>query len=180
MRGGAPWLALEDLGYGARYSGTTPGFALVLSGCVSVFGALAGTHFGSAAFGWGEFDTRASGFRETDSDGLLRRPRAVLPAADLVNLLTHKLTRLCGGCLSRAPVSSGSLDCTLVWHFRAPISQLVLSGPGPAHSPLTADAAICSQTLTHALWLQTGLSFATGVALSPLAQPAEPAEVPQC
>jgi hypothetical protein len=127
MRSSTPRLALQDLGYSARYAGPTSGFALVLSGRVGVLGALAGTHFGSAALGRGKADTCASSFRETDSDGLLRRPRAVLPAADLVDFLTDELTRLRGGCFARAPVSSGILDCTSVWHLRSPISQLLRS-----------------------------------------------------
>src|SRR3981081_1839629 len=87
----------------------------------SVFGALAGTCLGLAFAGRTKGNACASGLREADGNGLLRRSGSMFAAADCMDFFANKFARLSRGRLARALVLTGLFDCSLVRHHHSPI-----------------------------------------------------------
>src|SRR5207244_1625659 len=63
-----------------------------------------------------QLDARPPRFRQADGDRLLRRARAVLALADMVDLLAHELARLRRGRLALRRILPGAPDRLLVGH----------------------------------------------------------------
>jgi len=64
----------------------------------------------------GQGDPGLPRFRQADRDRLLRRSRAVLALADVMNLLANELARLRRGSLATLPVPSRSRFHLSLWH----------------------------------------------------------------
>src|SRR6202035_1070432 len=63
----------------------------------------------------------------------LGRPRAVLPFADVVNLLADELARLRAGRLPLALVLPGTLDRLFLRHGESPCGSMMLAPPRPVN-----------------------------------------------
>jgi hypothetical protein len=59
--------------------------------------AFAGLFRNGSFFGWFQINTRAPGFRQTNSNGLPGRSCAMFAFSDLLYFIVHKLARLCAG-----------------------------------------------------------------------------------
>jgi hypothetical protein len=110
-RSSRAWLALQRRAHRARS----------LRGRLSSCGTAGGdrTAFGArfrARRGLAQLDAGTPRLRESDGDRLLRRSRPVLSFPDVVDLLTHELTRLGGRCFAGALVASRAFQGFLLRH----------------------------------------------------------------
>src|SRR5690242_7245653 len=104
MRRRAARFVLQHVRDRARDARLMARLALMLSRLVGVFRTAARALLGFSFLWRRQIDARAPRFREPDSDRLLRRARAVLAAADILDLFADELTRLCAGGLAGALV----------------------------------------------------------------------------
>jgi hypothetical protein len=72
-------------------------------------------------------DARTTRLRETDGNGLLCRPRPVLPLANVLHFLAHELARLCRRRLALPRVSPGSSYRCTIWHAAPPLDVILHS-----------------------------------------------------
>jgi hypothetical protein len=115
-RGGACRLALERPRYRARHPWPAARLALVLARLVGVLRAPAGTLLGFAGARRRQVDTRAPRLGKADCNRLLRRPCAMLTAADFANFLVHEFARLRARRLAGALVAPSLLYRSFIRH----------------------------------------------------------------
>jgi hypothetical protein len=80
--------------------------------------------FRRAALWRRQLHSGSSRLRQTDRDGLLRAPRAVLPFANMMNFFANEFSCLRGWRFSFSLILARFFDCLVFWHVAPPNSEI--------------------------------------------------------
>jgi hypothetical protein len=89
---------------------------LAVTTSVGALGAAARSFGGFPLLWRRQIDPRPPCLGQSNGDGLLGRPRAVLPFPDMVDFLPYKLAGLRRWRFSRTLVRAGAFDRLFLWH----------------------------------------------------------------
>src|SRR5205823_12458701 len=126
-RDGTARFALENPRYRTRDARPPFRLPFALAGFIGVFGTSPGLRLGFALLWRTERHAGASCLGQTDGNGLLRRPCAMLAAANLADFLVHEFAGLRGGRFPRAFILPGLCHRSSLWHDHSP--KVVNSSP---------------------------------------------------